>query len=590
MGMLWWGLLGGIPIMIHLLHKRKYRETSWAAMRFLIEAARKNSRRIRIEQLILLMVRVLILLLLVCALAQPYMTSFGTFFQADMPTHRIIVVDTSYSMAFQPAEFSRFEHAKDAARRIVSGSRQGDALNLVRMGDMPPRVIVQKPAFQKSQVLKELEDLRQSHETGDLVAALRDVEQLLKEVPEITQKEVIVISDFQRASWAPDTSGRRVQIRRLLQQLASKASLSLLDVGQSAAPNVAVTQFAATESFVTVGRPAHVQANVTNLGSVLVSEQLVELHVDGRLAQTRQVDLPPGEEVPVEFNYTFSGRGEHRLEARITGDALPIDNSRFLSMPVKDELNVLLVNGKIGGRPSENATYYLETALRPRTVNQPWDGVTRPTIIGENELRSADLFRYDCVILANIGLFTPEDAALLKSYVESGGGLIMTLGDQVKYQNYNQVLYDGGKGVLPVKLRPAVGDAKNPDPDKLYTFDPAESRAPDRQPVPRQSRRGLGKHADLPVLPRRNSRGEPRGAGAEVHEHHRSCDSGIPFGAGPGDPFHHLRRERLGGVAGAAADQLFADRARVGPLRGVRAVERPPETRGPADFAGRAGV
>ena len=286
-------------------------------MRFLIEAARKNSRRIRIEQLILLMVRVLILLLLVCALAQPYMKSFGTFFQADVPAHRIIVVDTSFSMAYQPAEFSRFDLAKDAARRIVSGSRQGDALNLVRIGEMLPRVIVQKPAFQKNQVLKEIEDLQQSHETGDLLAALRDVEQLLKEAPEIAQKEVILISDFQRASWAPDSSGRRVQIRRLLQQLSNKASLSFLDVGQSSAPNLAITQFAATEPFVTVGRPVHLHANVTNLGSTLASSQLVELHVDGRLAQTRQVDLPPGEEVPVEFTYTFSGRGEHRLEARI---------------------------------------------------------------------------------------------------------------------------------------------------------------------------------------------------------------------------------------------------------------------------------
>ncbi len=112
LGMLWWGVLGGIPIVIHLLHKRKYRETTWAAMRFLIAAARKNSRRIRIEQLILLMVRVLILLLLVCALAQPYMTSFGTFFQADVPTHRIIVVDDSFSMGYQPTEFSRFDRAK----------------------------------------------------------------------------------------------------------------------------------------------------------------------------------------------------------------------------------------------------------------------------------------------------------------------------------------------------------------------------------------------------------------------------------------------------------------------------------------------
>ena len=479
LGMLWWGVLGAIPIVIHLLHKRRYRETTWAAMRFLIAAAKKNSRRIRIEQLILLMVRVLILLLLVCALAQPYMKSFGTFFQADVPTHRIIVVDTSFSMAYQATEYSRFDRAKEAARRVVSSSHQGDALNLVRLGQMLPRVIVQKPAFQKNQVLEEIRALEQSHEPGDLVATLQDVAQLLNEAPEIEQKEIILISDFQRASWAPNTSERRGRIRALLQQMSNKASITCLDVGQSSAPNLAITQFSTSDAFVTIGRPVPIQASVSNLGSTLVSRKLIELHVDGRLAQTQHVDLPPGQEVPVEFSHTFSSEGEHRLEVRLTGDGLAIDNQRFLSLPVKEELNVLLVSGgATSGRPSDNATFYVETALRPRTRTQPWDGVTRPTVIRETELIRTDLAEYDCIILCNIRLFTPEEVAVLKPYVEAGGGLVIGLGDKVQFQNYNQLLYDEGNGLLPVKLKPAVGDADNPDPAKIYSFDPADLKHP----------------------------------------------------------------------------------------------------------------
>ena len=53
------GLLAGMaaasmPILIHLLNRRKFRETRWAAMRFLLAAIRKNQRRIRIEQWLLL--------------------------------------------------------------------------------------------------------------------------------------------------------------------------------------------------------------------------------------------------------------------------------------------------------------------------------------------------------------------------------------------------------------------------------------------------------------------------------------------------------------------------------------------------------
>ena len=132
--------LGSIPIIIHLLHKRRYRETYWAAMRFLLEAARKNTRRLRVEQLILLVVRTLILLFLVLALAQPYVETLGTYFQADAPTHRIIVVDTSFSMRFQPAEFSQFDRAKQMAQKIVAGAKRGDAFNL----DIPEAKVCEK--------------------------------------------------------------------------------------------------------------------------------------------------------------------------------------------------------------------------------------------------------------------------------------------------------------------------------------------------------------------------------------------------------------------------------------------------------------
>src|SRR5690349_10728735 len=88
-----WGLaVAGAPLLIHLLNRRKFRETQWAAMKFLLEAVRKNSRRIRIEQLILLAVRTLLLVLVTLALSRPYIEELGTYFQADQPVHKLIVL------------------------------------------------------------------------------------------------------------------------------------------------------------------------------------------------------------------------------------------------------------------------------------------------------------------------------------------------------------------------------------------------------------------------------------------------------------------------------------------------------------------
>src|SRR5216684_9285952 len=58
-----------LPIIIHLLNRKRFRVVTWAAMRFLLAAQRKNTRRMRLEQLILLAVRTLLVLLLVLAMA-----------------------------------------------------------------------------------------------------------------------------------------------------------------------------------------------------------------------------------------------------------------------------------------------------------------------------------------------------------------------------------------------------------------------------------------------------------------------------------------------------------------------------------------
>src|SRR5438270_5091413 len=58
-----------IPIIIHLLNRRRFKIVTWAAMRFLLAAQKKSSRRMRVEQLLLLLVRCLIVLLLILAMA-----------------------------------------------------------------------------------------------------------------------------------------------------------------------------------------------------------------------------------------------------------------------------------------------------------------------------------------------------------------------------------------------------------------------------------------------------------------------------------------------------------------------------------------
>src|SRR5216683_3602338 len=140
-----------IPISIHLLNRNRYRVVTWAAMRFLLAAQRKNTRRMRLEQLILLAIRVVVVVLLVLAMASVYGWANGpgglwswlfpdTFVRAaagTQRTHKILVIDGSFSMALKMGDRSCFDRARQAAVHLIEDAPGGDGFSVVLMSAPP---------------------------------------------------------------------------------------------------------------------------------------------------------------------------------------------------------------------------------------------------------------------------------------------------------------------------------------------------------------------------------------------------------------------------------------------------------------------
>ena len=57
------GLLISAPIIIHLINRIRYKRVEWAAMEFLLEAMKRNKRKLILEQLLLLLLRIFLVLL-----------------------------------------------------------------------------------------------------------------------------------------------------------------------------------------------------------------------------------------------------------------------------------------------------------------------------------------------------------------------------------------------------------------------------------------------------------------------------------------------------------------------------------------------
>ncbi len=264
-----------VPIIIHLLNRRRFKIVTWAAMRFLLVAERKNSRRMRLEQIILLALRCLLILLILLAMCS-VMGWAETVWQALLPedwrvaeaggghrTHKILVIDGSFSMATRNGDQNYFDRARVMAEQIVRDSSRGDGFNVVLMS-APPRRIVGEISEDSSKVIKEIQALHLPHGNADVMATLGTVDSLLHQSPEkFEEREVYFLTDLQASTWV---NKQPATITATLQKIQEKSRTIFVDVGQDNVPNAAVTSLQLDGPLATSGGITPIMVGVTNYG------------------------------------------------------------------------------------------------------------------------------------------------------------------------------------------------------------------------------------------------------------------------------------------------------------------------------------
>lgn len=471
LAMLPWLAAAAVPLVIHLWNRRRYREVQWAAVEYLLAALQNNARRLRVEQWLLLAVRMLIIILVAAAMAEPFLQRAGARGAAGARTMKVIVIDGSFSMAFRESDVSRFDRAKQLARQVVEQSAQGDGFALVLM-TAPATAIVSSPSLEAQSFLSEIDEVQLEHGGGDLAGAMGHAIRILEQsaAAGFSRSEVYFISDMGRTSWGAVEQGRAQAVaQQRVARLAQLASLIVLDVGQSEAPNLAVTELRSSEPKPLASRPLTLVARVRSFGVSAPKRVPIELWVDGHRTAQQQVDVPRAGAAAATFTHRFEDAAEHTVDVRLAADGLEVDNHRYLALSVKEKLQVLVIDGKPGVGGPASASYFLNLALNPNNSGQ---SSIQVEVAAEGALIERSLNSYDCIFLSNVAQFTASEAHLLESYLKRGGGLVFFLGDQVIAERYNAELGgDGALRVLPARIGPTVGEAK-------YFFDPLDYRHP----------------------------------------------------------------------------------------------------------------
>lgn len=477
-------LCATIPIIIHWLTRRRYRRIRWAAIEFLLDAQRRNQRRLHMEELILLGLRCLTLLGVAMIVARFFIQPAG---QGGGPgriarVEHIVLIDDSMSMGYELDERQRvFDTAKTAAIRILDQALAGhgdDVVTLFRMTRAQEPLVAGVVCSEEGlsgvrSRITALQLTQASFSTADVFENVRDY---LDAHPDILSVVLYIISDFQARDWLeggwPDDRETSSDAREAAAQTTARPSSSmsdpaaalrdwtaderrmlrvvLINVGASEPSNLSVSDVRFVGGLPVAVSPCRVEAGVANFGSAPAENIELTISAGTMSGEPQTVSrLAAGQVGRATFEVVLPSAGDEAIRIALPDDRLDADNAAYAVVNVVNAVRVLVVNGEPSGDAFVDETHLLTTALRPE--GELFSGNDVTTIITD-ALSSTPLEPFHAVILANVSRVADEVAEALYRYALAGGGVLFFLGDQVDMEAYNRVMFTPQRRLLPAAL------------------------------------------------------------------------------------------------------------------------------------------
>jgi hypothetical protein len=490
-----------VPILIHLLNRRKFKIVDWAAMDFLLEADKKNRRRVRLENFLLLAMRCLAVFLLGLLLARPFDSSglAARLFDAQ-EFERIIVVDDSLSMQSRIGNRTAMEISRDRLVDLVRSftTEKENRLTVLLTSNPEQRKFNGVPigAENVEEIAQELERIEASELPSRLENTLLELDTYLSSQPGNVNRVVYIVSDLRRRDWQPDAisapagegaagespaaaetdEAGPAQPVELLRKIAKQAAACyVVDVGNSEDRNLVIREVVPEKTLV-AGVESRFDVKVANTGSQEIRDVRVKFTAGESVPLTQTIEsIAAGAEESLRFSFTFAREeddlsDEDQIASRKVkiellperageDDRLAADSTYYFAARVVPGIPTLLVDGDPSASYGKAETFYLKRALSPpgRIIS----GVA-PEVVTETELEGVELDNYQVIFLCNLYRLSDKSIDDLRAWVEKGGGLVILPGDQVDEAFFNKYFFgegeNEGKELSPLRLESLSGD------------------------------------------------------------------------------------------------------------------------------------
>ena len=416
-----------LPIIVHLVRRTKAPRIEFPSLMFVRRVPQRTIRRRRIQNLLLLALRCLAFLLLVLAFVRPYFSSSEAE-AARGQRSSLILLDNSFSTRFS----NRFDQAKRKALEIVNNASSGDRFAVVTFNQGVE--IQSKLGADLNQIRTIINGLQPGSLATDYAQALRSAEALFKDSAR-EEKRIYLISDFHKSGVNPAMESHRI---------GKSVKLIPVDTGEPVSRNLAVTDVGAQPLIYQAKYTDKLTARISNFSDEARQGARVELLLNDRTVEKREINIPAGESTQVEFSGFNLNPGANQAIIQVEGDNFPFDNRFFFILRRSEQSKALIIESATRGR---GESFYLKNALTTGE-NLPFNTEVKTA----GSINPNELAQYRLIILNDAGVISQALGAQLVKFAEAGGGLIISAGPHTDPAKLNEAFQNR----LPAKLEEAV--------------------------------------------------------------------------------------------------------------------------------------
>ncbi len=408
-------LAAGIPLLIHLWNRRRVVTIDFSSLMFLVAAHRQNVRRVQLKNLLILLLRMLIVALVALALARPFLTLGLPLSAVRAKTDVVIILDNSYSMAYEGVEGVAFEKAKALGIDVLRSLRHGDSASLILMSDVARPVFRQLTPDVES-VIAAIDEAEVSYRATNVQLSLELAHDILsgehraRESEPLARtalnREIYLISDFAENGWA--NWGRISNF--------SGARIFLVPVTAQNPHNTNIEEIVPSNQLIGMNLSFQLYVTGTNHSAAPLEQSTLTLFIGGQKRRTMTFSAAADESLTTPLTHRFSTPGTHTGYFTLTPDRLSADNRRYFAFEALGEVRVLCVGEQ---------THTLTLALNPNSGT-----MILPTACTPAEFETFPLEDYDVVILADVPKVTAQIRAQLHACIRSRKSIIAFVSDR----------------------------------------------------------------------------------------------------------------------------------------------------------------